>query len=139
MERVVKQWTGSCSAPNTEGVPSRIPANILGGFESTFDLPTTTSAHIAFKMSSTIQITATLPALPEGWSAEKDFKAVGTLSNEVLSRNMADLTMHRLASCPTFPSAASSLLDHNSWLMPGDAVTSARSLRTRRLRPASRS
>ncbi|EME41461.1 hypothetical protein DOTSEDRAFT_73770 [Dothistroma septosporum NZE10] len=32
-------------------------------------------------MSSTIQITATLPALPEGWSADKDFKAVGKLSD----------------------------------------------------------
>ena len=30
-------------------------------------------------MSSTVQITATLPALPEGWSAEKDFKAVRRL------------------------------------------------------------
>lgn len=27
-----------------------------------------------------IEITATLPALPEGWSAEKDFKPVGKLS-----------------------------------------------------------
>lgn len=30
-----------------------------------------------------IQITATLPTLPDGWSAEKDFKPVGKLSAAV--------------------------------------------------------
>ena len=31
-------------------------------------------------MAVAVQVSLPLPVLPEGWSAEKDFKAVGTLS-----------------------------------------------------------
>ena len=42
------------------------------------------------------QISATLPALPEGWSAEKDFKAIGHLSSAT-QRTVEPVGPHFLA------------------------------------------
>nr|POF13274.1 zuotin [Quercus suber] len=47
-------------------------------------------------MASTIQLTATLPVLPDGWSAEKDFKAISAISAPV-SRAIEPVGPHFLA------------------------------------------
>jgi len=41
---------------------------------------TNTNNTTADSMSKHTEVTLTLPALPEGWSAEKDFKAIGKIS-----------------------------------------------------------
>ena len=43
-----------------------------------------------------VQVSLPLPVLPEGWSAEKDFKPVGTLSSAT-QRNLEPVGPHFLA------------------------------------------
>lgn len=45
---------------------------------------------------SAIQISLPLPVLPQGWSGEKDFKAVGELSSAT-QRNIEPVGPHFLA------------------------------------------
>lgn len=45
---------------------------------------------------ATVQVQLPLPVLPEGWSAEKDFKAIGTLSTAT-QRNIEPVGPHFLA------------------------------------------
>lgn len=47
-------------------------------------------------MASVQVVNVTLPSLPSGWSADKDFKAVGTLSGAT-QRNVEPVGPHFLA------------------------------------------
>ena len=47
-------------------------------------------------MTTATQVSLPLPVLPEGWSAEKDFKAVGSLSPPT-QRNIEPVGPHFLA------------------------------------------
>lgn len=47
-------------------------------------------------MASSQSVTVTLPALPEGWTADKDFKAVGSLS-AATQRNLEPVGPYFLA------------------------------------------
>jgi DnaJ homolog subfamily C member 2 len=47
-------------------------------------------------MATVTQVTLPLPALPEGWSAEKDFKAIGQLSGAI-ERSIEPVGPHFLA------------------------------------------
>lgn len=55
-----------------------------------------TSIYQSFTMAAAIQLKASLPSLPDGWSAEKDFKPIGHLSAPI-SRGLEPVGPHFLA------------------------------------------
>lgn len=58
--------------------------------------PSTANVHPHTKMATTAQIVLPLPVLPSGWSAEKDFKVVSSLSSPV-HRSIEPVGAHFLA------------------------------------------
>ena len=55
-----------------------------------------TPHHIKITMASVQVVNVSLPSLPSGWTAEKDFKAVGALS-AATQRNIEPVGPHFLA------------------------------------------
>lgn len=53
-------------------------------------------ARVFYKMAATQVVNVTLPSLPAGWSAEKDFKPVGALSSGT-QRNLEPVGPYFLA------------------------------------------
>lgn len=53
-------------------------------------------SHLNSVNMATAQVSLPLPLLPEGWSAEKDFKAIGSLSSPT-QRNIEPVGPHFLA------------------------------------------
>jgi hypothetical protein len=56
----------------------------------------TTPHHTLFTMASVQVVNVSLPSLPSGWSADKDFKSVGSLS-AAIQRNIEPVGPHFLA------------------------------------------
>jgi hypothetical protein len=68
----------------------------MDGGIPTFSSPTTTTITTPTTIMANVEIALPLPVLPEGWAGEKDFKAIGQLS-ESNDRNIEPVGPHFLA------------------------------------------